>query len=1050
MPTTRITRKVSDLISTQLPEHITSEFPVFKTFIEKYYNYIEQDQQAQEILQNALLYSDIDSTINSLLDVFSEQFTKNIPKDILADKKLFVKLASELYTRKGTEEAYRIFFRALFNEEIDFFYPSTVILKSSDGKWEIPHIIRVKPISGSPFDLASTKITGNTSSANAIIESVISFESGQNTIFELNVNENSIEGQFQAGENIIGAKLTNAQSGAKIVTSAQIYSILRSVDVIYGATGYSVNDPITISGTTGTGAKGFVGEVSNSGSINKITISNYGYDYITKPNITIGSPTAAYSGIFQNSGNIATIRLKNDHGLTIGSNVNVTFTGNIYNSLNNQTKKLTVKSIVDNKTFTSDISSFITSEILSSSDTITIDVNVISIDFTQQFLQNTKGNVNLTHTLEKFFLTPFRLKNNIIRLSVPIDHGLKIGDNVKLLFNSFDKEIYTGNFVLKDYSNVTIGFAHDHGLDITEKINVKYDSNYVNTTSGIYVLEVLYKFLDSSNNIITIDSNVFSADYINDFLSNARISFTAPHFFITDQLVNVTFLSTITNSISGSYILEQSNVIATFNERHNFVLNENVIAKFNTAILTDENDTIQIKGNANIQFASNILLGNDTTFTSNIYTGNVISLDFINHFTVANVASNTLVYLTSNSEQTLTFANVYLATSNLAGNVSEVTVNYIPNQRKIYFGNILGKANAIGNITISSNVADPGFEKVVVDTTYGPLLASNSNVTIDSSNITIDSTVIIVAQNSYIRSFATGTVFNNGWPTYNFIDVTLPINLAAANSRGIAIVRNEGTSNIIGNYANNITISSIPTPRSIIFNSNISSNLMFSNGTATVTVSLPSEQIIKFDGSLTLILGDNISYYGDVTVINAYDFKNHPNWNQLMREYTVASVPNTKSITVSGLQEPEGFPNVQNTRGKLFIEFNKLANLQANIGAVGIGSGNWIDHSSILDETFKLQGRIDNSLKVYYQPFSYVIRSTKALSVWENAVKRTIHPAGMEIFSEVSITTSSKDTQKVTAKAKFFPIKILGNVDASLTSILIDSIEYTIDNDFNL
>lgn len=983
MPTTRITRKISDLISTQLPEHITSEFPVFKTFIEKYYNYIEQDQQAQEILQNALLYSDIDSTINSLLDVFSEQFTKNIPKDILADKKLFIKLASELYTRKGTEEAYRIFFRALFNEEIDFFYPSTVILKPSDGKWEIPHIIRVKPISGSPFNLASTKITGNTSSANAIIESVISFDSGQNTIYELNLNENSIEGQFQAGENIIGAKLTNVQSGAKIVTSAQIYSILRSVDVIYGATGYSVNDPITISGTTGTGAKGFVGEVSNSGSINKITISNYGYDYITKPNITIGSPTAAYSGIFQNSGNISTIRLKNDHGLTIGSNVNVTFTGNIYNSFNDQTKKLTVESIIDNKAFNANISSFYFSEILSSSNVVTIDSNLISIDFTNQYLKNVNGNVNLTHTLEKFYLTPFKLKNNIIRLSVPIDHGLKIGDNVKLLFNSFDKEIYTGNFVLRNNSNVTIGFAFDHGLDISEKINVKYDSNYINSKSGIFVVSSPY--------------------------NNATISFvSSPHFYNTGQNVNVNFGLTLTNAIQGSFLLEGSNATVFLNKDHNFVLNENVNASFSNAKLIDDNDKIKIKGNANISFASNILQGNGTEFTSNIFAGNIISVGLVQEFAVASVISNTLAYLTSNSEYQFTLANIYLATSNLNSNTSIVQINNIPNKRRLFFS-LNNRPNTQGTILLSSTMSN-------------------------------------VIQNT----FANGIVTNNGYPQYNFITVSLPNYFANANTRGIATVKNEGTSNIIGNYANNITISSIPTPRSIIFNSNISSNLMFSNGTATVTVSLPSEQIIRFDGSLTLILGDNISYYGDVTVINAYDFKNHPNWNQLMREYTVLSVPNTKSITVSGLQEPEGFPNVQNTRGKLFIEFNKLANLQANIGAVGIGSGNWIDHSSILDETFKLQGRIDNSPKVYYQPFSYVIKSTKALSVWENAVKRTIHPAGMEIFSEVNIITNSKDTKKVTAKAKFFLSKALGNVVISNTTVTIDTIDYSSDNDLTI
>lgn len=969
MSTTRITKKISSLISTQLPEYISFEFPVFRTFIEKYYNFIEQDQQAQELLQNALLYADIDSTINSLLDIFSEQFTKNIPKDILADKKLFIKLASELYTRKGTEEAYRIFFRALFNEEIDFFYPGTVILKPSDGKWETPHVIRVKPGSGSPFDLAGTKITGNTSNASAIIESVISFESGQNTIYELSVNETSIEGSFVAGENIIGARLTNAKSNAKVVTSAQIYSILSSVDVVYGATGYSVNDPITITGTTGTGARGYVGAVSDFGSIRKIVFNNYGYNYTTKPNISIGSPTASYPGIYERTGNIVNIRLNSDHGLTLGSNVNITFTGNSLNSLNNQTKKLTLTSIIDSKAFSTNVAALFLGEILSSTTIVTIDNNVITSDyFTNPYQNNNKGNVNLVHTLEKFFLTPFRLSDNVIRLSVPIDHGLKIGDNVKIVFNSIDTDTYTGNFALGNYNNVTVGFSVDHGLNISEKINVAFNSNYSNTNSGIYEI-----------------SSVFSGG---NYKNNANIYLNIiPHYYATGQNVNVNFKETLTNAIVGSFLLEGSNATVFLDSDHNFVLNENVNVSFSAAKLIDDNNKVQILGNANISLASNILLGNNTEFTSNIFAGNVISVGRVQEFVVANVVSNTIAYLTSNAEQTFSFANVYQATSNLNSNTTVVQLYSIPNKRRVFF-NLYNRPNTFGCVLLSSNIS-----------------------------------------NATLNTFATATVTNNGYPTYNFITISLPDNFSNANTRGNVTVRNHATSNIIGFSANNITISSIPNSRTIVFESNISSNLRYSNGTATVTVSLPNnDNVIYHEGSLTTILGDTSYLTGDLITYDNYGGTN----------YGVYSVPNANTITLVSHQP--------NTRGKLYIEFNKLANLQANVGAVGIGEGNWRDHSSILDETFRLQGRVGTNTKVYYQPFSYVIKSTKALPVWENAIKETIHPAGMEIFSEVSISTRIKDVQNVIAKPRFYPVKVLGNIDCSFTSITIDSLEYRADN----
>jgi len=989
MPTTRITKRISDLISTQLPEHITYEFPVFRTFIEKYYSYIEQDQEAQEVLQNALLYSDIDQTINSLLNVFSEQFTKDIPKNILADKKFFIKLASELYVRKGTEEAYRIFFRALFNEEIDFFYPNTVLLKPSDGKWDIPQLIKVSAITGSPFDLAGTRIIGNTSGAAAIIDSVVSFTYESNVLYELLIEPNSLTGNFIPGENIIGKKLVNAKSNTIVTTSANVIPIVRSIDIIHESYGYAINESILFNDVNGVGAKGYISEVTEYGEIKKILLTDYGRYYNLKPNVSVASPSASFFGKYLNSDNISTIRLNNKHGLHVGSNVNVTFTGNIFNSLNTLTKKLNVASIVDDKTFKSDISQFYNSELDASDDFYFIDNDLITIDFTNQFLSNTTGNVTLSYTVDNFFITPFKLRDNVIRLSVPIEHGLTIGDNVKIIIRDIDAESYTGNFVLKNDSNVTVGFTNDHGLNIDEKINVKFLSNYENTKSGVYILSSIHAIeTTASNTNITVDNTIISVDLVSTYYNNSIITFnTYPHYFITGQEVNVNFGATLTNAIVGTFLLEGNTSTVFLGEGHNFKLNENVNVSFSNAKLIDDNDKVQIKGNANIAFASNILIGNDTEFTSNIFSGNIISVGRIQEFSIASVISNTLAYLTTNSEYSFTLANVYQVTSNLTGNSTVTKIIEIPNSRRLNFY-IDGKSNATGCVLISSVLSN-------------------------------------VVQNT----FATGTVTNNGYPTYSFINVSLPNNFSNANTRGIATVRNSGTSNIIGNYANNITIASIPNSKTIIFNSNISSNISFSNGTARVTVSLPvPEDIVYHDGSLDNVFGDQSYWTGDLITY----------YNYAGTHYGVYTIPNSNTITLVSHQP--------NTRGNLYISFNKLANLQANIGAIGIGEGRWKDHSSILDETFKLQGRIDNNKKVYYQAFSYVIKSTKALDVWEKAVKKTIHPAGMEIFSEVFISTSQENAKNVTSRARFFPVKITSPIDVSFTSVRIDTSEYTVDN----
>lgn len=921
MPTTRLKEKLSALVSTQLPEHITSEYPTFKLFLEKYYEFIEQDQGAQELLQNARSYSDIDRTIDSFVNYFLDLYAKGIPKTILADKATFIKYASDLYKHKGTEDAFRILFRILFNEEIDFFYPNQVILKPSDGKWNKDYVLRTSAITGSPFDLSGTKITGNISNTTAIVESVLSFASGEDTIYEIYLNPDSISGSFLAGENILGRKLTNISTLASSIIIANIYPIVSKIDIIDGGLGYILDQSVSINGPNGTGATGLVSSVTDAGAIREIQLSSFGYKYDVKPNVTISSPTATVSGTYKIISNIATIRLSNNHSLVVGSNVNVSFTANANNDLNGTTKTLTVSSIPNLKTIViANIASFRT-----------------GIITTQNV--NTSGNVSLTYTTNKFLFGRFTLDNNIVRTTLGIEHGLKLNDNVNVIFNKTDVDSYTGDFRLRNYSNVTVGFTETHNFAVNNRINVTFNSNYTNSTIGTYVLRSL---IGTSSNTANL--------YFN----------TSPHSFVTGQNVNVKFGLTLTNAVTGTFLTLSNVGIAFLREPHNYKVNDTINVTFTAALLSNDSDKTQIKGNANITLGSNILLGNNTTFQSNLAIGNAITINLSNLFFVANIASNTLVYLTTKAAANVSFANVYLATSNLNSNTTVTTVTLVPNNKRIFF-NIADKPNTTGDIIISNNLT-----------------------------------------NNLVNTFMTAVVLSNGYPSYNYLDIAIPSGFSNTNARGIATVTNQDVSNIIGNTAKQVTILAVPDKKSIIFNSNISSNIVSSNGLVTVNTDLP----------------------GDIE-----DFSN---------VFTIASVPNSRTITFASSNA--------NTRGNVTVYYSKEANLQANVGALGIGAGSWLDDAGRLDESFKIQGRIGTDERVYYQPFSYVIKSSQPLSAWREAAKRLLHPAGFEVFGEVVLDTTLNEVQNVTAVARFFPIKIVGNVDASATTVLTDTLEFTADN----
>ena len=60
---------------------------------------------------------------------------------------------------------------------------------------------------------------------------------------------------------------------------------------------------------------------------------------------------------------------------------------------------------------------------------------------------------------------------------------------------------------------------------------------------------------------------------------------------------------------------------------------------------------------------------------------------------------------------------------------------------------------------------------------------------------------------------------------------------------------------------------------------------------------------------------------------------------------------------------------------------------------------------------FGADGRISESSKkiqdsFYYQDFSYVIKVGNSINVWRDAVKRILHPVGLALFGEVSVSTS--------------------------------------------
>jgi len=89
-------QKISLLINRQVPEFVREEYPLFITFLEAYYEYLETKQgtQLNDLVKKSkdLKYlNDVDYSIDDFEQQFFNTFASLVPRDVAADKNVLIK-----------------------------------------------------------------------------------------------------------------------------------------------------------------------------------------------------------------------------------------------------------------------------------------------------------------------------------------------------------------------------------------------------------------------------------------------------------------------------------------------------------------------------------------------------------------------------------------------------------------------------------------------------------------------------------------------------------------------------------------------------------------------------------------------------------------------------------------------------------------------------------------------------------------------------------------------------------------------------------------------
>ena len=224
-------------------------------------NVTSYTRQALNASRNVKSFQDVDKAPLGFVELFRKEFLQGVPKGALGSKANMLKHIKDFYRAKGNEASFQFIFRLLYGKEnVSFYYPSTDILRLSDGRWTENKSLKIDYDQANNFaSFEGRLVRGSISNVVALVERTETYQVGSATISELylsnidannasyNANTDSGFTSFLSSDTIT---TTTADDDGNFA-SAPLTGILASVTIDAGGSNYSVGDDITVSGGGG-------------------------------------------------------------------------------------------------------------------------------------------------------------------------------------------------------------------------------------------------------------------------------------------------------------------------------------------------------------------------------------------------------------------------------------------------------------------------------------------------------------------------------------------------------------------------------------------------------------------------------------------------------------------------------------------------------------------------------------------------------------------------------------------------------------------------------
>ncbi len=133
---TRQKTKETVRVESLLPLELRTKSAALIELLQDYYTFTNKENNPSYELNSISNSRDIDFATDKYLDMIQKEIAITLPKNLVTDRVRLYKSLMKYYAVRGSQESIELFFKILFNDQVEVYYPKKDMLVPSSGNWD--------------------------------------------------------------------------------------------------------------------------------------------------------------------------------------------------------------------------------------------------------------------------------------------------------------------------------------------------------------------------------------------------------------------------------------------------------------------------------------------------------------------------------------------------------------------------------------------------------------------------------------------------------------------------------------------------------------------------------------------------------------------------------------------------------------------------------------------------------------------------------------------------------------------------------------------------